>query len=76
MALTTLNELAAVPPKLTAVAPVKSEPVMVTVAPLAALVGVKLVIEGAATKTKPALVAVPAAVVTETSPVEPFATIA
>ena len=31
VALTTVNEVAAVPPKLTAVAPVKSVPVMVTV---------------------------------------------
>ena len=44
---TTLKEVAAVPPKLTAVAPVKSVPVKVTVAPVAALVGVKEVITGA-----------------------------
>lgn len=39
VALTTLKEVAAVPPKLTAVAPVKLVPVIVTVAPLAAEVG-------------------------------------
>jgi hypothetical protein len=37
---TTVNDAAAVPPKLTAVAPVKSVPVIVTVAPCAAVVGV------------------------------------
>ena len=37
---TILNDVAAVPPKLTAVAPDKLVPVMVTVAPLAAVVGV------------------------------------
>ena len=39
--LTTLYEVAFVPPKLTAVAPVKKFPVMVTVVPLPAEVGVK-----------------------------------
>ncbi len=37
VALTTLNEDAATPPKLTAVAPVKLVPVIVTVAPTATL---------------------------------------
>jgi len=37
---TTLNEVAAVPPKLTAVAPVKFVPVMVTVNPFPEIVGV------------------------------------
>ena len=46
---TTLKEVAAVPPKLTAVAPVKSVPVKVTVAPVAAVVGVKEVIVGSGT---------------------------
>jgi len=45
---TTLKEVAAVPPKLTAVAPVKSVPVKVTVAVGPALVGVKEVIVGGA----------------------------
>ncbi len=40
MALTTIKEVAATPPKLTAVAPVKLVPVMVTVAPEPALAGV------------------------------------
>ena len=48
VALTTLNDVAAVPPKFTIVAPVKFVPVIVTVAPAPAVVGVKLVIVGAA----------------------------
>ena len=43
---TTIKETAAVPPKLTAVAPVKLVPVIVTVAPAAAELGVKEVIVG------------------------------
>jgi hypothetical protein len=44
---TTLKEVAAAPPKLTAVALVKFVPVKVTVAPLAAVVGVNEVMVGA-----------------------------
>ena len=44
---TMVYDVAGVPPKLTDVAPVKLVPVMVTVAPLAADVGEKEVIEGA-----------------------------
>lgn len=44
----TLNDVAAVPPKLTAVAPVKLVPVIVTAAPAAPLVGVKEVMVGTA----------------------------
>ena len=47
VAFTTLNEVAAVPPKLTAVAPVKLVPVMVIVAPVPADAGVKEVMVGA-----------------------------
>ena len=65
---TTLKEVAAVPPKLTAVAPVKSVPVKVTVAPLAALVGVKEVMTGVGIKVNPASTAVPPQVVTLTFP--------
>ncbi len=43
---TTLNEVAALPPKVTEVAPVKFVPVMVTVVPAIPLVGVKLVMVG------------------------------
>ena len=50
VALTIENEVAGVPPKLTAVAPVKLVPVMVTVDPDAADVGVKeLMVGGVAT---------------------------
>ena len=48
-AFTTVKEAAAVPPKLTAVAPVKLVPDMVTVAPDAAEIGVNELIAGAAT---------------------------
>jgi hypothetical protein len=48
---TTLKEVAAAPPKLTEVAPVKLVPVKVTVAPLAALVGLKEVIVGGGGET-------------------------
>jgi hypothetical protein len=44
---TTVNDAAAVPPKLTAVAPVKFVPAIVTVAPCAAVVGVNETSEGA-----------------------------
>lgn len=44
---TTVKDVAAVPPKLTEVAPVKLVPVTVTVAPVAAEVGAKEVIVGA-----------------------------
>jgi hypothetical protein len=73
---TTLNEVAAVPPKLTAVAPVKFVPVRVTVAPLAALVGVKEVITGAGMNVNPARIPVPPGVVTLTFPLVPAATTA
>ena len=43
---TTVNEAAAVPPKLTVVAPVKLVPVIVTVVPAALVVGVNDVIVG------------------------------
>jgi hypothetical protein len=74
--LTTLKEAAAVPPKLTAVAPVKLVPVMVTVAPLAALRGAKDDMVGAGIKVNPASTALPPGVVTETLPDEPVATTA
>jgi hypothetical protein len=46
VALTTVNEVAAVPPKLTAVAPVKFVPVIVTVCPVPAEIGLNDVIVG------------------------------
>lgn len=65
---TTVNVMAAVVPNFTAVAPVKLAPFMVTVWSVAAVVGVKELIIGAATNVKPASVAVPAGVVTKTLP--------
>ena len=77
--LTTVNDVAAVPPKLTDVAPLKLAPVNVTVCPLPVSVGVNNVIIGAAAgdmvKADP-LVAVPPGVVTVILPVEPLATTA
>ena len=49
----TVKELAAVPPKLTAVAPVRLVPVIVMLVPVAELVGVKDVIVGAAASENP-----------------------
>lgn len=61
-------KLAAVPAKLTAVAPVKLVPVIFTLKPIGPETGVKLVIAGDTVKTM-ALVAVPEGVVTLTYPV-------
>jgi hypothetical protein len=60
--------VATLPLKVTAVAPVKFAPLIVTPAPSAPLVGVKLVIVGRAMKLL-ALIAVPAGVVTCSGPV-------
>ena len=76
VALTTVNEVAAVPPKLTAVAPVKLVPDIVTVCPVPAEVGLNEVIVGGGKYVKPANVPVPDAVVTETVPEVPAATVA
>ena len=72
------EKLAAVPLKVTAVAPVKLVPPMVTLAPANALVGVKLVTVGGFTTVKLlALLAVPPAVVTLIVPLEvPAGTVA
>jgi len=76
LALITVNEIAAVPPKLTAVVPVKLVPVMVTVAPVPADAGVKEVMVGGGTNVNPARLAVTPPVVTLTLPEVPFATTA
>ena len=65
------------PPNVTAVAPVKLVPVMVTEVPAKPDAGVNELIVGAGIKVKvPLLVAVPPGVVTETVPVLPLATTA
>jgi hypothetical protein len=64
----TVKLAAFTPLNVTAVAPVKFAPVIVTLAPSAPLVGVKLAIVGAIVKGV-ALVAVPAGVVTLSGPV-------
>jgi len=68
--------LALVPPKLTVVAPVKLTPLMVTMSPVVAVVGVKEVMTGAGMKVKPARLAVPSGVETDTLPVDPAPTTA
>ncbi len=68
--------MAAVPPKLTLVASVKSVPVIITVAPLAPLVGENEEIVGAGIKVNPASKSVPPGVVTDTFPEAPLATTA
>ena len=72
--LCTVKVRAAVPPKLTAVAPVKLVPVMVTTCPVCPDVGVKEVMVGgmaAPIKVKPVIVPTPLALVTLTLPVAP-----
>jgi hypothetical protein len=74
---TTVNEVAAVPPKLTAVAPVKLVPVRVTVVRVDAFVGVNEAIVGmVGIKVNPAIVAVPPEEVTEILPEDPDPTTA
>ena len=72
----TVNDVAAIPPKLTEVAPVKFVPIMVMVAPIAALVGVKDVILGNEINSKPAREATPIGVITTTLPDDPAPTTA
>lgn len=73
---TLVKEVALVPPKVTAVVPDRLVPVMVTVAPAPAPVGVKELIAGAGIKVKPANPAVPPSVVTLRLPLEPAPTTA
>jgi hypothetical protein len=73
---TTVNEATAVPPKVTLVAPVKLLPVIVTVAPMPAAVGLKELITGAGINVKPNKLAEPPGEITPTEPVEPLPTIA
>jgi hypothetical protein len=76
VAFTTVYDLAAVPPKVTAVAPVKPVPLIVTVTPVAAEVGVKDVMVGAGTKVNSDNDASPPGVITDTLPVVPVPTTA
>ncbi len=77
VALVTVKVAAAVPPKATAVAPVKLAPLMVTTVPAPPLLGVNEVIVGAGTKKKiKVLVAWPPGVVTVIGPVAPLPTVA
>ena len=73
----TENDAAAVPPKATALAPLKLVPVMVTTSPVLSGVGVNEVMVGAGMKVKElSLVAVPPGVVTLIVPVAPVPTVA
>ena len=75
--LVTVKDGADVPPKVTAVAPVKLVPVMVTTVPEPPLLGVNEVMVGGGMKVKvPLLVAVPPGVVTVIVPVVPLPTVA
>ena len=77
VALVTLKEAAATPPKVTAVAPVKLFPVMITTVLAHPLPGEKELMVGAGIKVKaPGLVAVPPGVVTVMAPVVPLPTAA
>ena len=81
VALKTVKAVAGVPPKATAVAPVKLLPVMVTTVPWAPEVGVKAVMMGTRTKVKVGgvhvvLVAIPPGAVTANVPVVPLPTVA
>lgn len=74
--LTTLNDAAGNTPNLTDVTPLKFEPVMVTVVPVPALVGVKEEIVGGAMYVNPESVSEPNELVTITLPVAPAPTTA
>ena len=77
VALSTVKEVASVPPKLTAVAPVKLVPVIVTKAPEAADEGVNELMVGVGTNVKlPEELAIPPTVVTDIVPLVPLATTA
>ena len=72
----TVKYTATVPPKLTAVAPVKLVPVIFTLVPGHATVGVKDTMVGGTRYVKPARVAVPPGVITDTLPDDPAPTTA
>ena len=75
--LMTVKDVAGVPPKATAVTPVKLAPVIVTTVPVPPLVGVNEVMVGAMVTVKVLLLfAVPPGVVTEMAPVVPLPSVA
>ena len=73
---TTLNDDAAIPPKVTDVAPVKPVPVIVILVPVTPDVGEKLVITGGARKVNPGRLPVPNGLDTKILPELPAPTIA
>ena len=74
--LTTVNDVAAIPPRLTEVAPVKFVPVTIIVSPVEALVGENEIIVGTEVNVKIIEDAVPPGVVTFIFPVAPVPTMA
>ena len=76
VALLTVNDVTATPPKLTPVAPVKLLPLIVITAPAAPAVGEKELMTGVGINVKPDWLAVQPAVVTLTVPFAPLPTIA
>lgn len=72
----TVKEVAGILPKLSAVAPVKFAPIMVTVVPAKAESGVTALIKGGGKKVKPGKEALPVSVVILTLPDAPLATLA
>ena len=71
---TIVKLVALVPPKLTLLAYKNPEPVIVTMVPFDAVVGLKLLTVAAAIKVNPARVPVPPGVVTLTFPLAPLPT--
>jgi hypothetical protein len=73
---TTVNEVTGIPPNVIADVLVKFVPVMLMIAPAAAVVGANVVIVGAPIKINPACDAVPPGVVRPTEPLAPAPTLA
>ncbi len=73
---TTVNDDTDVPPRVTAEVPEKLFPVMVMMAPFAAVVGVNEMITGAGMKLNPSAVALPPGVTRLIAPLEPLPTMA
>src|SRR5262245_52632780 len=72
----TVKDDAGIPPKRTSVASLKLAPVIIIVVPMVPVVGVKEITDGVGINVKPLMMAVPPAVVTETSPDAPEPTTA
>jgi hypothetical protein len=71
---TTVKEAAGIPPKLSALTPVKFLPIMVILVPSTATAGEKELIAGSGMNVNPLFNEVPASLITDTSPVVPAST--